>query len=156
LDHRFSRRGQVYGRLAVATGGWKDEYLEVIGRKRVEALAIGVPDDDLSFLGQLTDLRGLTLNSGSVRQLANLQALTKLEDLTLNTPTDRKCPWTLAPSRSSNGWACTGTSGSSPCLTATSCRTCSYSGRQIRTSRDSVDCVRCSGLSSLTVGGFDR
>jgi len=78
--------------LVLATAGWKDEYLEVIHSERVQALAIRVPDDGLSFLGRLTELRGLTLSAGSVRQLATLEALTELEDLTLNTLHRPKMP----------------------------------------------------------------
>src|SRR4051812_11230386 len=45
-----------------------------------------VRGDDVSFLRGLEHLRGLVLNAGEVRDLSPVQSLSRLETLTLNTP----------------------------------------------------------------------
>jgi internalin A len=72
--------------LVVLTGGWRDEYREIIRKEGLAALSIRVNGEDLGFLDELRDLRGLVLNAWAVRDLAPIEALSNLETLTLNTP----------------------------------------------------------------------
>ena len=72
--------------LVVLDGGWRDEYAQIISDDGLEALSIMVFGDDLSFLRELTSLRGLVLNAGEVRDLSILEQLTDLKTLTLNVP----------------------------------------------------------------------
>jgi hypothetical protein len=78
--------------LVVLEGGWKDSYADVMAAEGLSVLSIAVRGDDLSFLARLPDLRGLVLNAGEVRDLAPVEALGRLETLTLNTPTTPKLP----------------------------------------------------------------
>lgn len=72
--------------LVVLSGGWRPEYMDVIRSEGLEALSIRVPGDDLTFLREMPDLRGLVLNAWDVRDLSVLEELERLETLTLNTP----------------------------------------------------------------------
>jgi internalin A len=72
--------------LVVLEGGWRDEYANVIEAHGLAVLSIMVRGSDLSFLSRVPSLRGLVLNAGEVRDLSSVQALPRLETLTLNTP----------------------------------------------------------------------
>jgi internalin A len=78
--------------LVVLEGGWRDEYANVIEAHGLAVLSIMVRGDDLSFLERLPDLRGLVLNAGAVRDLSPVAGLTRLETLTLNTPSKPRLP----------------------------------------------------------------
>jgi hypothetical protein len=72
--------------LVIHEGGWRDEYADVIAQRELAVLSIRVLDGDLSFLARVPQLRGLVVTSGAVRDLSPVQALTRLETLTLNVP----------------------------------------------------------------------
>lgn len=86
------RTGEVDGlpALVILEGGWRDSYADVMAAEGLSVLSIAVRGDDLSFLSRVPDLRGLVLNAGEVRDLSPVQALARLETLTLNTPTKPK------------------------------------------------------------------
>jgi hypothetical protein len=78
--------------LFVERGEWEPWYADIIDREGLTALSIRVWRDDLTFLDQLPQLRGLVLNAWEVRDLSIVERLAELEYLVLNTPRRPRLP----------------------------------------------------------------
>lgn len=83
------------GRCLVLTGPWSDSFKSLIEKENISVLRLsqsaGWNDDDISFIKELPDIRGIEIYSWGVRDITPLEALTSLEYLGL------QCEFTKAP-----------------------------------------------------------
>ena len=89
------------GRCLVLTAPWSDDIRSVIDKENISVLRLsqsaGWKGDDISFLRELPNLRGVEIYSWNVKDLTPLQALKGLEYLGL------QCEFTKAPDFSGFG-----------------------------------------------------
>ena len=76
-----------HGKVMVLTGPWKKAYCKFIGSQNIFALRLsesaGWKSDDLSFVAELPQLRGIEIYSWRVKDIKPIQNLINIESIGL-------------------------------------------------------------------------
>ncbi|PIE46533.1 MAG: hypothetical protein CSA42_08050 [Gammaproteobacteria bacterium] len=76
-----------HGKVMVLTGSWEKAYSKIIGSQKIFALRLsesaGWKSDDLSFVAELTQLRGIEIYSWKVKDIKPIQDLINIESIGL-------------------------------------------------------------------------